>query len=247
MPTIAGYEIPPNLNTPTSLQAEATRVQREFEQALLPIRADTTLTAEGKKRAIAGLFAPIVEEVMSIQRRETDRHERALARTEAEIFGASLGADTAGVVSSRDAFDRAESLPRDKEGLRQGKKLLERAEKTNDEALVRAVLVTALERGWADVVDDFRRRNTDLGPALDRYVTLREYDPSKSQLSFYTYKITAPYEVATTDPARLRAIAAGDGENKPSTTRTPTGPTITAADRREFERSGWSRSGLSRY
>jgi hypothetical protein len=211
MTVIAGYEIPENLNTPTTLQAQATKVQREFDAALRTIRANTTTTAQAKRKLIAAAFAPVVEEVARIQRLERDNHDRALATTEAAMFG-TTPTGTADVIANRDAFDRAESLPFNDDGHRAAGKLLERAEKTHDDALMRAVLIAALDRGWHDIVDTFRQRNTDVGPALTDYVELRKYDPAVAQLPYATYRVTKPSEVHTDNPAALRAIASAPDE-----------------------------------
>jgi len=235
---IAGFEIPPDLNTPTGLQAQATELQRSLERdALPPIRADHTLSAEGKKIMIAAAFIPVLEGVADLQDRERREYDRAIARTEQKLFGDVQG--DAGVVGTRDAFDRAEQIPNTADGEREASQLLARAMKTNDDGLVRAVIVTAITRGWSRFIEKFMQSNTGLRGALEDYLELRRFNPDNTQLSYYTYKVTAPSEIASIPLARLREIVAEGPTRNPSDvyTNAPSrGPVITDAARREYAR-----------
>jgi len=239
MSVIAGFEIPANLNTPTSLQTQASDLQRSFErEALPPIRADHTLSAEGKKIVIAAAFIPVLEGVADLQERERREYDRAITRTEQKLFGDVQG--DAGLIGTRDAFDRAEQIPNTKDGEREASKLLARATKTNDDGLVRAIIVTAISRGWSRFLDTFLESNAGLKGPLEDYLELRRYDPDSTQMSYYTYRVTAPPEIAGIPLARLREIVAEGPSRKPADVYTNpgigTGVTITDGQRDEFAR-----------
>lgn len=239
MPTIKGYQYSGDLNVPSDLQAEATQVQRDFDMALRPIRANTSLTDVGKRILIAAAFIPMHDRISRLQRDELDRYDKALSRTEAALFGPESG-DAMGVVSTRDAFDRVERLSNESEKLRpaKAKQLLERATKTHDEALVRALVATAVERRWNDFLSHYRASNSDLSQAIDDYLELRQYDPSTSMLAHYTWRLSTPPEIAGIPLARLQQIVDEGSSQLPADVYTSTGAgvTVTDAQRAEFAR-----------
>ncbi len=241
MPTIKGFRYSGDLNVPSDLQAEATQVQREFDLALRPIRANTSLTEVGKRILIAAAFIPMHDRVSRLQRDELDRYDRALSRTEAALFGPESG-DAMGVVSTRDAFDRVEALNSEDAKVRstKAKQLLDRATKTHDEALVRALVATAVEQRWRDFLDHYRASNADLASAIDDYLELRTYDPASSMLAYYTWKLTVPPEIAGVPIARLQEIVDEGATQRPADVYTNPGAgralTITDSMRDEYAR-----------
>jgi len=239
MPTIKGYQYSGDRNVPSDIQAEATQVQRDFEQELLPIRANTSLTDMGKRILIAAAYLPMQAEVARLQRDELDRFDKALSRTEADLFG-KASVDAMGVVSTRDAFDRVERLWAEDEKVRpaKAKQLLDRATKTHDEALVRALVATAVERQWRDLLDHYRASNADLTGPIDDYLELREYDPATLMMAHYTFKLSTPSEIAGIPIARLQQIVDEGSSQRPADVYASTGAgvTVTDAQRAEYAR-----------
>jgi hypothetical protein len=237
MTVIAGFEIPPDLDTPTSLQKQASDLKRTFERETLPpIRANHTLSAEGKKILIANAWIPVLEGVARLQEQERTEFDRAIARTEAALFGTIAGSTD--VISTRDAYDRAEQIPNTADGEREATTLLARATTTNDTGLVRAIIATAVSRGWTRFLNDYRDANTGNTGAVEDYLQLRTYDPDASMLAWYVYKTKAPTEIANMTIAGMRELVAGGRTRNPVDVYTDVtrGPVITDSIRDEYAR-----------
>ena len=231
MGLIAGYTTPPDLNTPTPIEAEASAVQRQFDQDLAAIRADTRTTAEGKRILIAAAWAPAAERVAALQRQEQQSYQAAVARLERQMYGQIDSSDSAAIVGTRDAFDRVEKMAQDLpptgplSAERQATQLLDRALKTGDQPLVRAIIATAMARGWHDLIGGFVTAHSDLGDAVSDMLELRKWDPTVTMLAYYTFKFPAPSEISGATTERAHQIAdEGTTPSSPLTSPLPAGP-----------------------
>lgn len=228
---VAGYQTPADLNTPTSIERQATDLQRQFEEDLRAIRADTRTTAEGKRVLIAALWAPVAEQVAALQRQEQDSYRAAVARLERRLYGTIDSNDSAAIVGTRDAFDRVEKLAVEHPPIgplsaeKQAAQLLDRALKTGDQPLVRAIIATAMARGWHDLIGDFVSAHSDLADAVSDMLELRKWDPTETMMAWATFRFPAPPEIAGVTPERAREIAdeANTASNALSTSQ-PAGP-----------------------
>lgn len=232
MGLIAGYQTPPDLNSPTTIEAEATAVQRQFEQEVRAIRANTLISTAGKRIAIAALFAPAAEKVAALQRQERESYAAAVARLERQLYGTVNTDDSASVISTRDAFSRIESIADDNppsgpvSAEKLAARLLDRATKSGDQPLVRATIATAMARGWHELLSTFVSANSDLADAVSDMIELRKWDPSVTLMAYYTFQFKAPSEIAGATSEQARQIAA-EGETTPSSANfvpQPTGP-----------------------
>ncbi|WIB16279.1 hypothetical protein DEJ34_03860 [Curtobacterium sp. MCPF17_050] len=231
MGLIAGYTTPPDLSSPTPLEAEATAIQREFEQALQVIRSDTRTTAEGKRIAIAEIWAPAAERVAALQRRQQESYDSAVARLERQLYGTIDSSDSAAIVGTRDAFDRVEKLAAEQpptgplSAERQATQLLDRALKTGDQPLVRAIIATAMNRGWHELLAGFVAAHSDLGDPVSNMIELRKWDPAVRMVTYYTFRFPAPHEITGATIERAYEIA--DERSNPTSplgTPQPAGP-----------------------
>lgn len=146
-------------------------IGRRFTEQLKAIRADKTLSADGKRLKIAREYSAARK---AFDAADTAAREKAAAdvdRASRDLFGtAGIPGDPATVaVSQRDALDRADAL----KSVESAAALMSRALATADEILARAVLRIAWERtslatpAWAAVVEQYRAAR----PARDRQVT----------------------------------------------------------------------------
>lgn len=237
MTVIAGFELPTDLNTPTSIQQQASDLKRTFErQTLPPIRADHTTSPEGKRILIAAGFIPVLEGVARLKERERNAYDVAIVRTQEKLFGTiSTGAD---IISTRDAYDRVEQIPNTADGEREATQLLTRAAATHDDGLVRAILATAVGRGWTRFISAYRDANPGATGPLEDYAQLRHYDPLASQMAHATYNVKPPSEIANMTIAGMRELVAGGSTRNPADVYTDVirGPEITDSIRDEYAR-----------
>ncbi|KTR11067.1 hypothetical protein [Curtobacterium citreum] len=227
MGLIAGYQTSSDINTPTLIEAEATRLQRQFDPELAAIRADTGTSQDGKRVLIAAAWAPVADRVAALQRQQQQEYEAAVARLERKMYGQIDSSDSSAIVGTRDAFDRVEKMAQELppngplSAERQAKQLLDRALKTGDQPLVRAIIATAMSRGWNDLIGSFVATHSDLGDAVADMIELRKWDPSVSLMAYYTFNFPAPTEIAGVTPERAHQIADGSGGPRPYTGEIP--------------------------
>jgi hypothetical protein len=214
MTVIAGFELPTDLNTPTSLQKQASDLKRTFERETLPlIRADHTTSPEGKRILIAAAFIPVLEGVARIREQELNAYVLAEARTKEALFGTI--SSSADVISTRDAFDRVEQIPREGRAVK-ANALLKRALTTKDHGLAQAIIATAVAHNWTDFLSTYRDENPgSIGPIED-YTQLRRYDPFESPLAGYTYRVKNPHEIANMTIAGMRELVASGPTRNPA-------------------------------
>lgn len=194
--------------------ARVATVQREFARWAERIRADTTLTAEGKRLALAKAWAPAKKALAALAEAEVNGARDQLRAVERRVFGVPSYASADKVLAWRDACARADNLP-DAAALRRE---LQRARRRGDELLEKAVLGAALERGVRDVVADAAARDSGLAQSLGEMQELSAVDSREARFErSMGYALAPPPEIAGLGPLGIERLANGDAQAEPET------------------------------
>jgi phage tail protein X len=141
------------------------------EQTIATLRENTTkymdsartnrdLSDYAKHRAIARGYLDLKAGLASIEaerNKTTNERQAQLAR---KLYGLPANADASAMISYRDALDRASQI--DPKHPSEATALLQRARTVGDDLLVRAVIATAYEREWSEVINAHLEHNPGL-------------------------------------------------------------------------------------
>jgi hypothetical protein len=129
-------------------------IQYEFSKVLTEIRQDPDLSEAGKRRAIQGAYEAAKAAVDKLRGGDAEAINRRQAQLERVLFSVADQRDqVAAAVSYRDAQDRVAALR-----LEDAVSLMQRALKTGDELLARALFQRAWEHPsevWSQLVDAY--------------------------------------------------------------------------------------------
>ncbi len=126
----------------TQTRERAHYVQTRYTQDVQDIRADSHLSGEGKRRALAQAYLRTRDKLQQLQKKESEEIARRRRELERSLFGLSAGRGDAAMLSLRDAQQRVASLKAPAQALT----LLAAAERTGDDILARAVAAHAWDR-----------------------------------------------------------------------------------------------------
>lgn len=135
----------------------AAELGAEYHKNLERIRQDRELSDAGRARRIALLHHRHASEMRALR----EQHDRLLGeerqRLQRKAFGAPIPAGAtpserqAAEAGYRDALERAERAENEKDALR----ILDRAHRTGDPTMARAVAAIASERGWTHALSTY--------------------------------------------------------------------------------------------
>ncbi|TFB92778.1 hypothetical protein [Cryobacterium sp. HLT2-28] len=176
------------------------------EQHMASIRNNRDLSNEAKLRQLARAYLDLKDGLNGL---ETGLDKTAADRRavlERRLFGIPNTADANSMISYRDALDRASQIQTRDETTALA--MLNKARTAGDDLLVRAVLATAFEREWVDVINEFAAKN----PALDKDVTELWTIQQKGEDVFAQFAFIAvkPKELSSYSDSALRVMAAGE-------------------------------------
>lgn len=178
------------------------------------IRADRTLSAEGKQQQIAAAYLKHKARLDAMLEQEKTAIANERQTLERGIFG-TVTNDPTTLIAYRDAQDRAQQLGQD--DLDRATDMLKSAVLSSDATLAAAVLSRALAFSafgggpWQQVVDDYAAQYPTKGAALhelqaiEHYVAQQERDPFSGWYGFYY--LATPTEIHGLSDEKIRAIA----------------------------------------
>lgn len=137
-------------------QTPADEIRAAFAAKAEEIKSRRDLSGEGRDIRLAGSFAKLRKQMAELRRKDSEREERNRAAKHKKHFGNAKSWDSASIISSRDAQDRADRVKSADEAAA----LLERAIMSDDEILGRAVALRAFNHAvkpelgdsWSPVV-----------------------------------------------------------------------------------------------
>ena len=111
------------------------------------IRSDPTLSPEGKRNRMAGIYATTRDTVARLQADDQAATSARRTTLERDLFGLTGFTDASAAISFRDAQDRASGITDERDALR----LLNQAELSGDDHLAKAVALRSLQEAWPAV------------------------------------------------------------------------------------------------
>ncbi len=195
------------------------RIRRDFDARAERIRSQHQFTAEAKQVLIAKAYVAARAKLDTLRESVTKAREDEIFQLQRCLFSIDAAGLTAltdpssrssAVVAHRDAQDRVAQLlderPADREGLL---RLLERADRTGDEFMARAVAVAATTRGWLDVLNAFAERRPHTEANLQRLLDLSSSrtDARDRFAEGMEWSLPLPTEVAALGPWGVKQLA----------------------------------------
>ncbi len=190
-----------------NVQERALEVQADFAAQLKQIRCDTSLSDDGKRSAIADAFTRSRDKLQRLHERAQQESGRRRRELERRLFGLHATSDTA-TLSYRDAQERVSRVKRLDEALN----LLQRADRSGDEVLARAVAAHAWDRAWTRVLDRYAAERPGVLDQLQELDDLERLDQHRSHgarvAEDLAYRLRVPAELrsAQTDAALRRLV-----------------------------------------
>lgn len=157
--------------TPEGKKAES--IQANYHHAIDQIRADKRLTPEGKRQQIAAEFLRASRGVTAIKEGIAATKTQRISSLRRDLFGATAG-DAHSAISYRDAQDRVGALQYDEQD--KAVKLLDQAELSGDDVMVKAVIQRSLELTWDRVANSYIEKHPYYGEKLEELWELQEPD-----------------------------------------------------------------------
>ncbi len=188
----------------TDTYTQALELQAAYTAELKAIRADKRLSGDGKRHAIARLFARHRDAMTRLQEGQQHANARRRRQLERKLFGVSDSSDTASL-SLRDAHERA-SLSKTP---RQALTLLSAAERSGDSVLARAVAAHAWDRGWTVVLDTYASERSGVLNDFQELDDLERQGQGPGLTSSLAFRLTPPQELRGLTEAALRGLAGG--------------------------------------
>jgi hypothetical protein len=140
-----------------AIRAEAEQVQRTYSNQTKEVKANTTLSEEGKKLQLDAAYDSARTRARALLDKENSIVDAKITELETAIDSKS-GNTSSDVIAFRDAQDRAERL----DSSDDADKMLERAIRTGDRSLAHAIFRRALEANWSSTVQIFEKENPNL-------------------------------------------------------------------------------------
>lgn len=156
--------------TPEGQKAE--QLQSNFRQALESIRADNRLTPEGKRQQIAGEYLRTSRGINAIRESVAANKEQRIGALRKDLFGITGGSDAQRAISYRDAQERVGSLALGDQD--KAVKLLDQAELSGDEVMLKAIMQRSLEMQWVDVANTYIDKHPYYGAKLEELWDLQQ-------------------------------------------------------------------------
>ena len=156
----------------TSTAEYVARIQPRYQLDIDAIRADATRTEEWKRQQLAKVYVKMRRDVQDHIEKEAALQASRTRMLHARVFGTvGLPGDPGSLaISRRDASDRAANLKNQDDAM----DLLDRATRTGDETLARAIAERALERNWVHAANAFLETRPALNDALNELWNARE-------------------------------------------------------------------------
>ncbi len=173
--------------------------KQDFDRKLAQIRSNTDLNDQAKHRMLQEAYDEAARKHQELIAKEEGGTAEKLARLEKSVFGLSYPVD---VVSGLDK-ERIRQSYRDASFRISGTKpeelerVLERAERTGDKQLAKAVYHEATERGIRHVADSYLKDRTEERKQWEEYTAARREAESVEKLLFgaRAYGPTKPPEL----------------------------------------------------
>ncbi|UZX04016.1 hypothetical protein F8G81_16460 [Arthrobacter sp. CDRTa11] len=191
---------------------KAETVQAGLRQQIDYIRADRTLTREGKRQQIAAVYLQSKREIDALKADEANKRANEIGSLRRTLFGSAGTSDAQTAISYRDAQERVGALGIEDEG--KAAKLLDQAMLSGDDVLVKAVIQRALDVQWVNVANKYIDNHPYYGEKLEQLWYLDSASSEEVNAATFTNSLTfhieKPSELGNTHmEAQIEAVANG--------------------------------------
>lgn len=187
----------------TNNRAQAQQLNADAQASYARIRNDPTLSAQGKRDAIARTYLEVKPKVNALQDDEAKAISDTQNRLTRAVFGTS-NTDPQNLINYRDAQDRAALIDDPNTALA----LMNRALLNQDSTLASAILERAIAYNWFEVSAAFAAANPTLGDSLNDLSTLNRLATPQARFNATMAYITpAPDELASASAELLQQLS----------------------------------------
>lgn len=195
-------------NTEQGRKAET--VQAGSRQQIEYIRADKRITDEGKRQQIAAVYLQAKRQLDALKADEANKRSSQITDLRRTLFGSPGTSDAQTAISYRDAQERVGALGLEDAG--KAAKLLDQAELSGDEVMVKAIIQRAIDVQWVDVANKYIEAHPYYGAKLEELWNL---DSESSEgidaigfMNSLTFHIDKPGELSGLfDERQIEAVA----------------------------------------
>lgn len=196
--------------TPQGQKAET--IQSTFRQQSEYVRGNKKLTDTGKRQQLAQVYLEAKRQLDALAANVQQQRETRVSALRRDLFGAAGTSDPQRAISFRDAQERVNALQHGDSA--KAAKLLDQAELSGDDVMVKAVIQRSLEMSWADVANQYIEKHPYYGQKLEELWGLSEPTDgidTVGLMNAMVFQVSKPGELAHLwDDKQLEAVANGD-------------------------------------
>ena len=191
---------------------KAATVQADLRMQLDYIRNDRKLTADGKRQQIAGVYLQAKRQLDALKADEANKRASQINDLRRTLFGSPGTSDAQTAISYRDAQERVGVLGIEDQD--KAAKLLDQAQLSGDEVMVKAIIQRALDLQWVDVANKYIETHPYYGEKLEQLWHLDSHSSEGidtiSFINSAVFHVDRPGELSGYyDDAQIAAVAVG--------------------------------------
>ncbi|MGF6833999.1 hypothetical protein QF015_002174 [Paenarthrobacter sp. TE4293] len=149
----------------TAQGQQAATVQEGLRQQLAYIRADKRLTDTGRRQQIAAVYLQAKNQLTALKNDESKKRTDQVNYLRRLLFGSAGTSDAQTAISYRDAQERVGVLGLEDQD--KAAKLLDQAQLSGDDVMVKAIIQRALDLQWVDVANKYIETHAYYGEKLE--------------------------------------------------------------------------------
>lgn len=176
----------------TDQQRKSADTIAAYQARIEAIRSDPTLSPEGKRNRMAGIYATTRDTVARLQADDQAATSARRTTLERDLFGLTGFTDASAAISYRDAQDRASGITDERDALR----LLNQAELSGDDHLAKAVALRSLQEAWPAVSAAYATARPGAAAKMQELTNMSTTGVADSLSAAAAYYMPAPRELA---------------------------------------------------
>jgi len=145
---------------------QAAKVQEGLRHDVAFIRADKRLTDTGRRQQIAAVYLQAKNQLTALKNDESKKRTDEITHLRKLLFGSAGTSDAQTAISYRDAQERVGALGIEDQD--KAAKLLDQAQLSGDEVMIKAVIQRALDLQWVDVANKYIEAHPYYGEKLEQ-------------------------------------------------------------------------------
>ena len=176
----------------TDQQRKAADTITAYQARIEAIRAEPTLSPEGKRNRMAGIYVTTRDTVARLQADDQAATSARRTTLERDLFGLTGFTDASAAISFRDAQDRASGITDERDALR----LLNQAELSGDDHLAKAVALRSIQEAWPAVSAAYATARPGAAAKMQELASVSTTGIADFLSASASYYMPAPRELA---------------------------------------------------